>query len=59
LSKKTYDEQLIEEALLSNSRFYYNKLEPTAYFWKELTATFSQTPSCLVPDTLVLNDKDF
>jgi hypothetical protein len=38
--------------------YFYNKLEPGVFFWKELTATFSQTPICLVPDTLILNDKD-
>lgn len=57
VEQKTYEEQLITEASLANCFYSYNKVEPLAFFWKELTATTTQTPICLVPDTLVLNEK--
>lgn len=58
IENKTYDQQLVVEATLGNKRYTYNKLEPTVYFWKELTTVTSQAPICLVPDTLVLNEKE-
>jgi hypothetical protein len=34
LTKKTYEQQLIQEALLSNKTYFYSKLEPSVFFWK-------------------------
>ena len=56
-SHTNYEQQIIREAALEDKMFQYNKVEPTAYFWKELVAIQKDTPICLIPDTLVLNEK--
>lgn len=56
-SGATYEEQIVSEAALHNKTYTYNKIEPTVFFWKELVAIDKETPTCLVPDTLVLNEK--
>lgn len=52
-----YEEQIIEEACLHNNYFIYNQLEPTSFFWKELTLNYPNTPICLIPDSLIINGK--
>ena len=52
-----YDEQIIQEASIANTYYIYSQIEPSAFFWKELTVNYPNTPVCLVPDTLVLNGK--
>ncbi len=49
---------VINEASLKDQEYNYNKIQPTIFFWKEITSTKSHTPICLVPDTLILNAKD-
>lgn len=58
LEHRNYEEQIIHEASLLDRTYRYHKIEPTVFFWKELAATQKDNPICLVPDTLILNDKD-
>ena len=53
-----YDEKIIEEASLAHSFYIYNSIEPTVFFWKQLTLHYPHTPLCLIPDTLILNGKE-
>lgn len=53
-----YDDKIIQEASLAHCFYIYNSIEPTVFFWKELTLHYPNTPACLIPDTLILNGKE-
>jgi hypothetical protein len=59
---KRYQSDLVKEATLEDNFYNYEasgNIQPCAYFWKELIKCGPvNSPSVLIPDTLVLNDKE-